>query len=355
MRKSNKKNKRNKKNKQHLSSKKDKGSQEMDFFLPKKTVSIFKKLIGDIRSEKFSKVLSKMNSKINENKINLSLSLNKYYKLIEEIVKESKKSVNNNNDNNKAKKNNKGKKITIFYIFSNYTNNFNILLKDKIHIIDKRQREISDEIFELETKSRLVVGLGSESVLEVSIKLHHIYGIPYIPSSAIKGVLRAYKMWEMWELFDWREKKFIELEKMIDNYNNFDSSENNEKLNTSFTKDKDEDIAIRDIVEVFGNKNRKGRLIFLDAYPVEFNRFDIDVMNPHYTKYYGGDEAPSDWQNPSPIKFLAIPRGIKFRFYFKNAKIYKDIFGNELQEDLKKAFYGIGIGGKTSLGYGFLS
>ena len=67
--KSNKKNKRNKKNKQHLSSKKDKGSQEMDFFLPKKTVSIFKKLIGDIRSEKFSKVLSKMNSKINENKI----------------------------------------------------------------------------------------------------------------------------------------------------------------------------------------------------------------------------------------------------------------------------------------------
>ena len=39
---------------------------------------------------------------------------------------------------------------------------------------------------------RLVVGLGNESVYEISITLHHIYGFPYIPGSAVKGVVRSY-------------------------------------------------------------------------------------------------------------------------------------------------------------------
>src|SRR5713226_7118735 len=38
---------------------------------------------------------------------------------------------------------------------------------------------------------RLAIGLGSESVLEVGIRLNHSYGTPMIPGSAIKGVLRA--------------------------------------------------------------------------------------------------------------------------------------------------------------------
>ena len=62
--------------------------------------------------------------------------------------------------------------------------------------LNRSQKEVSDINFTLATKSRLIVGLGSGSVLEVSIKLHFIYGFPYIPSSAIKGVLRAYKILE---------------------------------------------------------------------------------------------------------------------------------------------------------------
>src|SRR5690606_28759234 len=34
---------------------------------------------------------------------------------------------------------------------------------------------------------RLAVGLGEISVYETSIKLHHIYGFPYIPASTFKG------------------------------------------------------------------------------------------------------------------------------------------------------------------------
>src|SRR5712671_3659044 len=39
---------------------------------------------------------------------------------------------------------------------------------------------------------RMVVGVGDESVLETSITLHHTYGVPYIPGSALKGLTASY-------------------------------------------------------------------------------------------------------------------------------------------------------------------
>src|SRR6266700_183014 len=55
---------------------------------------------------------------------------------------------------------------------------------------------------EAKVKGRMIVGLGSESVVETSITLHHTYGIPYIPGSALKGLAASYvrqKLGEEWE------------------------------------------------------------------------------------------------------------------------------------------------------------
>ncbi|MCM8809920.1 MAG: type III-B CRISPR module RAMP protein Cmr6, partial [Candidatus Omnitrophica bacterium] len=52
---------------------------------------------------------------------------------------------------------------------------------------------------QLQTKSRLIVGLGSSHALETSLTLHHIYGIPYIPASALKGVCRMVAFWKIAE------------------------------------------------------------------------------------------------------------------------------------------------------------
>ena len=43
---------------------------------------------------------------------------------------------------------------------------------------------------------RLIVGLGSGHVQETNMTLHHVYGIPYIPGSAVKGVLRHWWLQE---------------------------------------------------------------------------------------------------------------------------------------------------------------
>lgn len=229
-----------------------------------------------------------------------------------------------------------------------------------LETINSKMSLLSDIKIKLGTSSRLIVGLGSTSVLETSIKLHHIYGVPYIPSSAVKGTLRAYKMWvlsdwdtdllrafeiavsKIYEKCNDPEKEFTEKLQKID-------EKNLKQEDKILIEKKDEIIRKQDqffsVLSIFGSQSIKGSLTIFDAYPDSFKGFDIDVMNPHYPDYYQGNEPPADWQNPNPIKFLAIPEGTIFNFYFSNP--YKD-----LETDLKDALQIVGIGAKTALGYG---
>src|SRR5690348_13694917 len=51
-----------------------------------------------------------------------------------------------------------------------------------------REYSVTTQTRDIHVKGRMVVGLGSESVLETSICLHRTYGVPYIPGSALKGL-----------------------------------------------------------------------------------------------------------------------------------------------------------------------
>ena len=72
-------------------------------------------------------------------------------------------------------------------------------LTSKFEDLCKRQAQQVERLFpsnsrkiELQPQWRFVLGLGGESVYETSMTLHHIYGIPFLPSSSIKGVLRGW-------------------------------------------------------------------------------------------------------------------------------------------------------------------
>lgn len=53
---------------------------------------------------------------------------------------------------------------------------------------EKSLAESNVATYVLQTAGRLIVGLGSENVLETGIRLHHTYGLPIIPGSALKGL-----------------------------------------------------------------------------------------------------------------------------------------------------------------------
>lgn len=205
--------------------------------------------------------------------------------------------------------------------------------KTSINILDKVYKEITQEVITLTTKSRLIVGLGSTSILETSIKLHHIYGVPYIPSSSVKGVLRAFNI-----------LKAINFN--LDEYNDFEKRiEKIEEIKSSSVKE--------NIVKVFGNQHIRGSIVFFDAIPKSFE-FEEDIMNVHYKDYYSSDKPPTDTQNPNPIKFLVIKPGASFNFYFQKGaqESYKKMLGNDLEDDIKNASEYLGFGGKTAIGYG---
>ncbi|ADQ47249.1 CRISPR-associated RAMP protein, Cmr6 family [Caldicellulosiruptor kronotskyensis 2002] len=239
----------------------------------------------------------------------------------------------------------------------------------------------------LKNISRLVVGLGSEHVFETSLTLDYIWGIPYIPSSAVKGGCRAAAFWEIVSLI----------------LNNYDKKESQKEISQDaidevaryiFQKLYDEDIyfennkllELSDIDKrillykfIFGTKNFEGLFTFLDAYPQNLSGlahiFELDIINSHYPDYYSNpkDIPAGDWYNPQPVYFLAVKPGIEFKFTvfydqhrseklvksFGTGSIYSELIQlleknnfEILRNTIKTSLSFYGIGAKTRLGYG---
>jgi CRISPR-associated protein Cmr6 len=181
----------------------------------------------------------------------------------------------------------------------------------------------------LTTKTRLIVGLsGSASIFEVGITLHPYYGFPVIPGSAIKGVTRHFC--EEFKTGEVDQPKFL---------------------------------------NIFGGKDQKGKntegdVVFYDAWPEEWPSrsgkklplLELDIINPHYKEYYKekNPKLPADNQDPNPIKFLIVRKGIKFRFAMRSSVKNKNNTLPPLALNLlKEALTTVGIGAKTGSSYGY--
>ncbi len=169
-------------------------------------------------------------------------------------------------------------------------------------------------------KGRMIVGLGSESVLETSICLHRIYGVPYIPGSALKGLAASYAHQRLGD--EWQKGGTF--------YN-----------------------------IVFGNTDDAGYITFFDALyrpGTGWNKRALypDVMTVHHQKYYqDAGKPPTDSDDPNPVPFLSAT-GIYLLALaapdFQQPTRWVDITFQILAEALEQ----LGIGAKTSSGYGRL-
>jgi len=183
----------------------------------------------------------------------------------------------------------------------NFLNYKNITKVDK-EMIKQLNLNVYDFLFKLDY--RLKIG-AETSIYESSIRLHHIYGIPFIPSTTIKGVVRSY----------------IELEGKLDKF-----------------------------LKIFGDENQEGKIIFFDAFPVTPPKIKVDIMTPHYGHYYSDGKAPSDTNSPIPINFLTI-EDTTFQFFIASKETIDDDFITLFKEALQNH----GIGGKTAVGYGYFN
>jgi len=200
---------------------------------------------------------------------------------------------------------------------------------------------------------RLIIGLGSAHGLETSLTLHRLYGFPYLPGSAVKGLLRTYALLELWNggARSALEGFKYEMSEDLTAVNKALMTGDLPKLHQAVQGKAEIYDGLVLIHRIFGSQREQGQVIFFDVLPVNRVKLELDIMNPHYSKYYTGGEPPADWQSPNPIPFLTVGQGTEFQFLWasRNATLVQ-----EVGEWLKKAVKDAGVGAKTMAGYGEL-
>lgn len=179
------------------------------------------------------------------------------------------------------------------------------------------------------TKS-IVQGLGYEHVRETSLSIHPIYGFPYIPGSSIKGLVRR---WFIEAFLEGDESQLVKSDRQLAEVGR----------------------------EIFGIQDQQGVVQFLDIYMFNNVKISNDIMTPHFSDYYDGKKAATDTLGPVPIYFYTVEveaPEIEILFIVrggKNSRYPKEIIGKIVADWTKSALVELGLGAKTSSGYGFFN
>lgn len=217
---------------------------------------------------------------------------------------------------------------------------------------------------EIQVKSvwRMVVGLGAATVWDTGFLLHRMLGYPYLPGSSLKGVARAWALRLVQNRMAEHLTKGQEAPGLndLEDYLFADDREERskvwgriarsleEKQKASARGSLDEDGPR--LLAVFGNQGWRGKVAFLDAVPGHGARLEVDVITLHHPWYYGIGERRLN--EPIPVPFLTIAPKTPFECVLasRNATSLEDA-ARWLSEGLRN----LGVGGKTSSGYGWMA
>lgn len=197
---------------------------------------------------------------------------------------------------------------------------------------------------DMQTVGRLIVGLGTENVLETGIRLHHTYGMPILPGSALKG-LAAHYCDQVWGPTDTSFKRpTIAEEEAYARY-----------LVGKGPKPKDNYHRL-----LFGTTDDSGSVIFHDAWLVPDSKQEpltLDVMTPHHPRWLDGSVAPTDFDSPTPVPFLSVRGQFSLAVTWNGPQVDNRAgkWTMRVFDLLVAALGDWGIGGKTTSGYGRMS
>ncbi len=108
------------------------------------------------------------------------------------------------------------------------------------------------------------------------------------------------------------------------------------------------------------SNRRRGDIVFLDAYPTEWPRLEVDIVNCHYPGYYRaqhqgespfGDNRPMEVDSPVPVYFMTVAAGNAFSVRLFSRQGNAGDAGQAMQW-LSLALDFLGAGAKTAVGYG---
>lgn len=258
-------------------------------------------------------------------------------------------------------------------------------------------------------------GLGNEHPVENGFAFLTPYGLPYLAGSGVKGVVRhaaeeialfpeeygvtgdeRLTMLDVWWLFGFEgtagawwplpgmEERELSTEKhgrrellkrafdsglqvlagRPDLANFICSAVPPDEGQAAFLSD--QPAFLRTLADHRRNIHTRGALEFWDVFPQpptsgpNRNSLVVEIMTPHYSKYYQGDETPHDAGRPIPVPFLAVPARSSFEFHVTCQQSFlpaclRGRWKEMLRSILRQAFDWLGFGAKTAVGYGAMS
>lgn len=172
---------------------------------------------------------------------------------------------------------------------------------------------LSGAVFlEATARTPLAIGLGNASPIENGLSIHHTYGTPYLPGSALKGLMaRAARHYGL----DEHQQEIL-----------------------------------------LGTTQKAAHLIYWDGWldPSSRQPFQKDVITVHHPDYYsGGQRWPTDFDDPNPVGFLSVKPGTKFCLALSSSSENATDWLYTAAEILRWGLEHLGLGGKTNAGYGY--
>ena len=242
-------------------------------------------------------------------------------------------------------------------------------------------------------------GLGNEHPLENGFAFLNPYGLPYLPGSGVKGVVRraaeelahsdlfendtGWTLPVIWNLFGFEpwlaspsRESDAEWEEWIGGFS-VSSTEIGAYLDAVLDDTPASQRLKRDILQADDPMRKllrerqlhvRGALEFWDVVPqIKGNKLSVEIMTPHHSHYYqgkahAGSTSPHDSGKPTPISFLTVPPGSDFVFHVRCDRRRLARCLPQLAEDeswrrlveaaFEHAFEWLGFGAKTAVGYG---
>jgi CRISPR-associated protein Cmr6 len=188
--------------------------------------------------------------------------------------------------------------------------------------------------FQTTAVSRLLVGHGNPAPTGVGLTLHHTWGVPVLPGTALKGLLSAYVRTIFGPL-----------------------------PGAPFRR-----LFGTPAEQRTGEGAARGELIFHDALWVSQQGLGVpkrgdspprmlarDVLTVHQKSWYAGQDWPSDHDDPNPVAFLTVRPGSRFLVALSlvpGAGAEATELLRWAGQRLREALAEWGLGGKTAAGYG---
>jgi CRISPR type III-B/RAMP module RAMP protein Cmr6 len=194
-----------------------------------------------------------------------------------------------------------------------------------------------------QSEARLAVNLADSLIQNAGICLDRLFGLPFVPGSAVKGVCRHAALHELKSAGEECQRDRFDTFRSV-----FGTADND------FTHGE-----LRPFRHLLSDRseNQRGAVAFLPAYPVNEARIVVDLTNVHYPEYYRtGRTEDLSKERPQPNPFPVVETGARFAFCL----VLLGSTGDPLHLQaavrwLETALTVQGLGAKTASGYGWFS